>query len=683
MKKKYLPLFIVLFLFSCFPKKNITKNNIKEIDTAVVITEIKKKKEEIREEYHESRKKDNILLHTKLDVSFSWEKQLVFGKATIKLKPFFYATNKLSLYAKNFDLHRVTIIKNKDTINLKYEYDNFIINIDLDKTYTKDENFTIFIDYTANPNKNTGKGGRAVTDTKGLYFINPTGKSTNSHQEIWTQGETEYSSCWFPTIDSPNQRCTQDIFITVENKFTTLSNGILYNTLLNEDSTRTDHWKMDKPHTPYLFMLAVGDFEKIQDEWQGMDVSYYVHPEYVEVARKVFDKTPEMIEFYSTIFGVEYPWAKYSQIVVDEFVSGAMENTTATIFGNFMIEKSYWYSDFDREMVIAHELSHHWFGNYVTCESWANTVLNEGFATYSEYLWTENEYGKDKAELIFADELSYCFSNKKDKVVNYHYHRNDDMFGYNSYQKGAWILHNLRNYVGDQAFFEAIKIYLNKFAYKATEIHDLRLCFEEVTGEDLNWFFNQWYFGAGYPYLEIKKEFDESQNVVNVTIKQLQDTKKMPLYTLPIDFAIHLKNETINKRIMLTEKEQIFTFNLSEKPLLIEIDPNRFLLCKRREAKLTAEEQKNILQRSSGSITKNNALKFFENYENNEIKKEALTSALNLDFWEFRLEAINIYKYENKEVDVDFIEKIKDLEKNDENEKIREAAKNFLFQNNN
>ncbi len=682
MKKKYLPLFIVLFLFSCFPKKNITKNNIAEIDTVVVITEIKSEKQEFREKYHESRKKSNILLHTKLDVSFSWEEQLVFGKATIKLRPFFYSTNKLLLDAKNFDLHRVAIIKDKDTTNLKYEYDNFFINIDLDKTYTKNEEYTIFIDYTANPNKNGGSGGRAVTDTKGLYFINPTGTKNNSHQEIWTQGETEYSSCWFPTIDSPNQRCTQDIFITVENKFTTLSNGVLYNTLLNADSTRTDHWKMEKPHTPYLFMLAVGDFEKIQDEWQGMDVSYYVHPEYVEVARKVFDKTPEMIEFYSTIFGVEYPWAKYSQIVVDEFVSGAMENTTATVFGNFMVEKSYWYSDFDKEMVIAHELSHHWFGDYITCESWANTVLNEGFATYSEYLWTEHEYGKDKAELVFADELSYCFSNKSDKVVNYHYHRNDDMFGYNSYQKGAWILHNLRNYVGDQAFFEAVKIYLNKFAYKATEIHDLRLCFEEVTGEDLNWFFNQWYFDAGYPFLEIKKEFDEDQNIVNVTIKQLQDTKKMPLYKLPIDFAIHLKNETINQRIMLTEKEQIFTFNLSEKLLLIEIDPNRFLLCKRQD-RLTADEQKVVLQRSSGSVAKNNALRFFENFENNEIKKEALTSALDLVFWEFRLSAINSYKFENKEVDVNFLEKIKDLEKNDENEKVRNAAKNFLEENKN
>ncbi len=675
MKKKYLPLFIVLFLFSCFQKKEIVENTIIE-EVEVVETETVKK--ELKEKYQASRKKSNILLHTKLDVSFSWEKQLVFGEATIKLRPFFYPTNKLLLDAKNFDLHKVAIIKGKDTSDLKFNYDNFLINIDLDKKYTKDEEYTIFIDYTANPNENTGEGGRTVTDSKGLYFINPMGEGSGSHQEIWTQGETEYSSCWFPTIDAPNQRCTQEIFITVENKFITLSNGILYNTLLNADSTRTDHWVMEKAHAPYLFMLAVGEYEKIEDEWQGMDVSYYVHPEYVEVARQVFDKTPEMIEFFSTIFEVEYPWAKYSQIVVDEFVSGAMENTTATVFGDFMVENSFWYSAFDKEMIIAHELAHHWFGDYVTCESWANTVLNEGFATYSEYLWTEYEYGKDEAELIFSDKLSYCFSNRNDDVVNFHYHKKDDMFGYNSYQKGAWILHNLRNYVGDQAFFDAIKIYLKRFAYKSAEIHDLRLCFEEVTGEDLNWFFNQWYFGAGYPILEIKKEFDDSQNIATVTIKQLQNTKKMPIYTLPIDFAIHLENETVNKRIMLTEEEQIFTFDLSEKPLLIEIDPNRFLLCKRKEEKLTANEQKTVLDRSTGTWAKYDALIFFENYTNDDIKREALTSILDSDYWWFRQKAIFIYEEEDNETDKIFIEKLKTLQHKDPRKEVREAAEIFL-----
>lgn len=691
MKIKSISILLLLFLASCYPYFQAKKDVISTVsaDSLAISLETKDlNKNEIAEkeliiiDYQESRKKTNSLIHTKLDLRFNWEKQYVFGKATIKLTPFYYATNKLELDAVNFDLHRVALINKLDTLDLKYVYNDMIINIELDKTYNKQEEYIIYVDYTAKPNELDNKGNRVFKDTKGLYFINPTGENFRKHQEIWTQGETQYSSCWFPTIDAPNQRCTQETFLTVQNKFTTLSNGILTNTLLNADTTRTDHWVMDKAHAPYLFMIAVGDFEKIEDEWQGMEVSYYVHPEYVDVAKLVFDKTPAMIEFFSTVFEVEYPWSKYSQIVVDDFVSGAMENTTATVFGDFMLTNPSWYSDFDREMIIAHELAHHWFGNYVTCESWANTVLNEGFATYSEYLWTEYFYGVEKADIVFSDEQYYCFLDKSNNVVNYHHDNKDDMFGFNSYQKGAWILHNLRNYVGDKAFFEATALYLNKFAYKATEIHDLRLCFEEVTGEDLNWFFNQWYFSAGYSTLKIINDFDNNTNVATVTIKQMQDTRRMPIYTLPIDFAIHLQDETIYIRKTLTYQEQTFTFNLLEQPLLIEVDPNRFLLCKRKEEKRTAEEHKIILERSTGTLAKYDAISFFEKYENNDIKRDALLITLESEYWEFRKKAIKTYTYQNTEVDKLFVEKMKLLKQNDPHEKVREAANLFLIENN-
>ena len=437
--KKFTPFILILFFTSCFLQKNITNETqivYPPIDTIIIYKAVKSDDNINKNNYQNSKTIKNDLIHTKLDLKFDWKNQHVIGKASITLTPYFYATDSLILDAVNFVVNKVAIIEKKDTILLKYTYQNEKINIQLNRKYNRGEEYTIFIDYVARPNSIENTGNWTFQDTKGLYFINPTGEDSESHQQIWTQGETQYSSCWFPTIDAPNQRCTQEMFLTVDNKFTTISNGILYNTLLNKDTTRTDHWIMNQPHAPYLFMLAIGEFEKITTEWHEIEVSYYVSPEYVEKAEVVFEKTPEMIEFYSVTFGMDYPWEKYSQVVVDEFVSGAMENTTATIFGNYMVTPSLWYGDFDRELVIAHELAHHWFGNYVTCESWANTVLNEGFATYSEYLWTEYKYGKYEADMILDDELWYCYSEKSDDVVNFYHAEKDDMFGYNSYQKG-------------------------------------------------------------------------------------------------------------------------------------------------------------------------------------------------------------------------------------------------------
>ena len=443
---------------------------------------------------------------------------------------------------------------------------------------------------------------------------------------------------------------------------------------MNLDTTRTDHWKMDKPHAPYLFMLAVGEFEKITTDWHEMEVSYYVPPEYVEKATEVFAKTPEMIEFFSICFGIDYPWAKYSQIVVDKFVSGAMENTTATVFGDYMVTESFWYGDFDRELVVAHELAHHWFGNYVTCESWANTVLNEGFATYSEYLWTEYKYGKYEADMILDDELYYCYQEKNDDVVDFYHTNKDDMFGYTSYQKGARILHMLRKYVGDEAFFDAINLYLNKFAYKSAEIHDLRLCFEEITGEDLNWFFEQWYFASGYPTLKIEKNYKLEDNKATVTITQKQNLKKTPLYTLPIDIVIHFEDSKIYKQVLLTQRKQSFDFTVKEKPVLIEIDPHRNILCKRDEDELSYEEYEKQFYNSEGVVAKYEAFSFLmENTAKPKTNVYCLF-ALDLDYWLFRTTAINEYQTTDNETDKEFIDKLKDIKQNDPEKSVRHEA---------
>lgn len=540
--------------------------------------------------YRESAERINDLVHTKLDARFDYNKAYLNGKVWITLKPHFYATDSLLLDAKGMDIHKVSIVKGTAQSPLKYNYDGMLLNIKLDKTYKGNEQYTVYIEYTAKPNELQVEGSAAITDAKGLYFINPTGEEKGKPTQIWTQGETEGTSVWVPTIDRPNQKTTQEFALTVPDKYVTLSNGILTSSKKNSDGTRTDNWKMDLPHSPYLFFMGVGEFSVIKDSYKGKEVSYYVEKEYAPVARRIFGYTPEMMGYFSRITGVEFPWSKYGQMVGRDYVSGAMENTTATLHqesayqdARELVDGNTW------EDVIAHELFHQWFGDYVTTESWSNLTLNESFANYSEYLWREYKYGKDAADAHnYSDMTGYLQSQSENKDLVRHYYRDkEDMFDAVSYNKGGRILHMLRNFVGDSAFFKALNNYLTTNKFKSGEAHQLRLAFEDVTGKDLNWFFNQWYFGAGHPKLDVTYDYDDAAKKVNVIVKQTQSGNK--LFKLPVAVDIYENGKKTRNKIWVTKKTDTFSFAYNTKPNLVNFDGDRYLLADRKENGKTLE----------------------------------------------------------------------------------------------
>ena len=331
--------------------------------------------------YRAEREKTFDLIHTKLKVDFNFSNQTMNGEAWITLTPHFYETNTVVLDAKAMIINSVTLI-NKP---LSFEYKNKRkLEIKLPKVYKKGEELTLYIDYVAQPEKVYQKGSTAITSAKGLYFINADGKDKNKPTQIWTQGETEASSCWFPTIDAPNQKTSQEIYITVPKKYVTLSNGKLISQK-TKDGNRTDYWKLDQKHAPYLFFMGIGEYEIIKDQYKDIPVHYYVEKEYAPYARDIFGNTPEMIGFFANKLGVEYPWNKYHQIVGRDYVSGAMENTTAVIHGESVYQKPGQLIDENmKENTIAHEIFHHWFGNLVTTESLSNLTLNESFSNYGE-----------------------------------------------------------------------------------------------------------------------------------------------------------------------------------------------------------------------------------------------------------------------------------------------------------
>ena len=621
-------------------------------------------------EYRASYPKTIQLIHTKLDVKFDFDKSQMAGKEWLTLQPFAYATDSVVLDAKEMDIKTVALEINGKRENLKYNYDQKLLTVKLGKTYQPEEKITLYFDYISKPEEVEAEGSAAITSAKGLYFINPKGEDKTTPTQIWTQGETESNSVWMITIDKPNQKTTQELSMTVPAKYVTLSNGLKVKEQKNSDGTRTDTWKLDLPHAPYLFFMGVGDYAVIKDKpYKGKEVSYYVEHEQAPYAKGVFGNTPEMIEFFSKKLGVDYPWPKYSQIVGREYVSGAMENTTATLHQESAYQNSRELLDGNRwEETIAHELFHHWFGDLVTTESWSNITVNESFANYSEYLWLEYKYGKDAAdEHNFSDMQGYLgsFSNHKN-LVRFFYKSKEDVFDAVSYNKGGRILHMLRNYLGDDVFFKGLNTYLNEHKFGSAEAHDLRLAFEKASGLDLNWFFNEWYFGAGQPQLEIN--YNTGTPVSTVFIAQ----KQPGLFNIPVNIDIWANGKKERKTVWIKNAVDSFSFATPVMPELINVDGDKVLLAQKQDNK-SKEQFQAQWKYAQNYLDRKEALDYFS--KNNMTD---LTEGLKDKFGKLRSYTISKLAYSPYKNDANLIAQIERIAKTDRETLVRADAINFL-----
>lgn len=697
------------FIAACSTSKKTTSSVATEepsinLDTIRVLAEEPPKKKI----YQATETKTSDILHTKLWVSFDWQKSQLIGKAELQVKPYFYPTHMLYLNARGMEIKSVSVSKVSVTQatgtnkgkkvpvyienlvlqrNSSYKYENDSLKIDLGSVYTKDDKYVVTIEYISKPNELKQGGSSAISDDKGLYFINPLGTDPNKMPQIWTQGETQSNSAWFPTIDNPTEKMTDEIYMTVDDKYTTLSNGLLTDSKKNADGTRTDHWVMDLPHAPYLVMMGVGEYKKVTDEpWNGKEISYYVEKEYEAHAKAIFGKTKKMVEFYSNRLGVPYPWQKYAQIVARDYVSGAMENTSATLHGDFVCYQT------TREILdgakgestIAHELFHQWFGDLASCESWSNLTLNESFATYGEYLWEEFENGRDAADDHHAGSRNGYFAQSNQKqvdLVRFDYGEREDMFDAFSYNKGGQILHMLRKYVGDDAFFASLKLYLEKNKFKTAEAHDLRLAFEETTGEDLNWFFNEWYYAKGHPDLLIKKRYDASTKKLKIDITQQQDFKVSPLYKLPIYLDIYSGGKKERKRIWIDDVINSYTFDVESNPDLVNVDAERQLLAK---MDYTKTKEEFVFQYKNAALwgDREESMDYFKDHMDDNTVYELVKSIAQNDPWrKFRSDAITILSDKAKDKEADLKPLFVSIYNKDANTRVRAAAMKALSAN--
>lgn len=472
------------------------------------------------------------LQHTQLRLELDFKQKTINGNAEITLKPYFYPQRELVLDAKGMDIFSVEINQTSrfsgnpqpatphgtphpDPVKWSYT-DSLHLKITLPYAFNPSETLTLSIAYQANPERPLSNAvdlsQTAVSDDKGVYFVNADGTQIGTPQQVWTQGEPESNSRWFPTLDKPNQKHTHEFTLVYPDTLISVSNGHLTaSKKLEGTGLKEDRWMMNQRHAVYLSMFAIGSWKAVRDsvvvfypetnQRKTIPVTYFVEESYVPFAKQKFGNTPEMIQFFSKITGVPYPWNKYDQIVCREFVSGAMENTTAVIHNERLQDPNY-----DTEDYVSHELFHHWFGDYATCESWSHLSMNESFACYSEYLWREFKYGKDNAQEWLYDNTSYPSMSddtdvetalKPTPLINPHFHHPNDQFDDVRYNKGARILHELRQYIGDSAFFLSMKSYLTQFAYKNGNANDWKKSIETVTGRNMDHFFNSWYFQGG------------------------------------------------------------------------------------------------------------------------------------------------------------------------------------------
>lgn len=524
--------------------------------------------------------------HMELDVRFDWEKEEVIGSANLEMSPYFRKLDTICLDAKGMEFSAVNLQIEDSLYPSTYLNTGKELRIILPRAFDRTDTIRVLIDYIARPSALEKGNGKAITSSQGLYFINPRKTVKEKPSQIWTQGETTYNSGWFPCIDEPYEKFTQEVFITVASQQQTLSNGKLMYSSLNDDGSRTDYWKQSLPHSTYLVMLAIGEWAIEKDNWNNLPVWYYVDSAYIDDARAIFGNTPEMMTFYSDLLGVPYPWEKYHQVVVKDFVSGAMENTTAVIHGDFVQRTARELLDVSYEDVIAHELFHHWFGDLVTCESWPQLTMNEGFATYGEFLWKQYKYGEQAARHHLHKDAIRYFTDAKvlsKPLIRYRFEQADDMFDSHSYQKGGLTLHMLRKEIGDDAFFNGLQHYLKAHAFGTVEDDDLRQSLEFITGQDLRWFFDDWYHMPGHPVMLIDWQVDTLNRMLQLVLKQEQNSPRPFRQHAEVCVAYPTRIDT--HRVWIDDWEKRFDFSIDEAPIWFAVDPNHDLLWERKETK--------------------------------------------------------------------------------------------------
>ncbi|MFQ4136411.1 M1 family aminopeptidase [Nodosilinea sp. PGN35] len=575
--------------------------------------------------------------HIALDLSLDLEQKICTGTCKIRINPVRDGVESLTLDAVNQKIESVTV----GSARQEFDYDGEQLHIRLENPTVAGESFTVAIAY------------RLVQPERGLYFIGPDQHYPDKPVQVWTQGEDEDSRFWFPCFDYPGMLSTSEIRVRVPAQYQVVSNGELIETQADGDH-KIFHWQQQQVHPTYLMALAVGEFDVIQDQWQDIPVTYYVEKGRQDQGQITMGKTPRMVEFLSEKYGYRYAFPKYAQVCAADFIFGGMENTSVTILTDrCLLDERAALDNRGSESLVVHELAHQWFGDLLVINHWSHAWVKEGMATYSEVMWTEQEYGPDEAAYYRLGEARSYLDEDKSRyrrpMVTHVYREAIELYDRHIYEKGACVYHMIRAELGDALFWKAIHTFVQDNAHQTVETIDLLRAIDRATGRNLRPLFDQYVLRGGHPDYKVAYSWDGDSHLAKLTVTQTQakdgDTSSTSgLFDLriPIGFGYLSKGKAPGVEVKpftvrIHEREQALFFPLDKKPDFISFDVGNHYL-KTVELEYPVAELKAQLQHDPDPLSRIEAAIALAKKGNLEAV-QALTQALTDDpFWGVRAE---------------------------------------------
>lgn len=622
--------------------------------------------------YHWPPSHDYDVQHYRIQISFDIDNKLAEAKTAITFKPFKNGFKELVLDAGKMNIKRVKL----GSVDLAYKYEDAeTLKVQMDKEYPLGAQVTVQIEYT-------------VGESEGLKFIRPSKTDPTRPRQVWTQGQPKTNHYWFPCYDYPNDKATTETIITVEDRFLAISNGVLLSVKpASRKGWKVYHWRMDQPFSAYLISVVVGEFAEIKSIWRGKPIISYVYKDEIENAKLSYGNLLKMVDFFSKRLDYPYPYNKYVQTTVRDF-GGAMENITATTISDRTVHDRRAHLDIDSDGIVAHELAHQWFGDLTTCRDWGELWLNEGFATFLANAWIEERSGSEEyLYSIYSDQQSYLNAWQagiRRPISTKRYRDPNSVFDVYSYARAGAVLHMLREEMGQEQFWRGISYFLKHYKYKNVDTQDLITALEESTGQNLQWFFDQWIHKMGHPEFKVSTEYNDFEKMLKVVVEQTQKADEgRRWYSHPDFFSMHLnlgiwtsEGERV-ERIWIDAAKKEFTFTLDSKPLFINFDRGNSII-KTVKYERSLDEAIAQLHKDSDMTGRLRAAIELKDRPDSIVFQALAKAATDDKFWAVRRQALSsIKKIEYAKVRPVVLEGVKDSDP-----RVRRVAVAWLAENN-
>jgi aminopeptidase N len=503
------------------------------------------------------------LLHQRIAVGFDLQQHAVNGEVTTRLVITAAPTDTVRLDASNLTIDAALDAAGRP---LRFTSDTSSVTVHLARQARRGDTVQFTLRYHGHPER-------------GMYFV-------PRRLTMWTQGEAIETPSWVPTYNAPNDKTTWEILVTADTGMSVLSNGRLVGVTKTADGRQQVwHWSQEKPGSTYLYSIVAARFAILRDSWRGIPVEYWTSPDTVDATWRTFGETPSMIETFSRVLGVNYPWAKYDQAIIPDFTYGGMENVSATTQTDLALHDASSEPESSGRSLNSHELAHQWFGDLTTTATWAHAWINEGLTTYMESVHEEQSRGREAAQWNWINEQRDAMAadlNQERPLVFGEKAGTDPIrifFSGHVYPKGAQLAHQLRRLVGDSLFWKGMKRFLTDNAYKPVETADYAIAMEKTTGRDLDWFFDQWAYGIGYPKVKVAREWTAATRTLRLTVDQTQTIDAThPFFRFPATIRVVTRDSVVRHEIMVDRQHQSFDLALPDAPLSFRFDEGGWLL---------------------------------------------------------------------------------------------------------